>query len=119
MATYSLEFKSNALKQLLPPFNLSIKELSEKEGIPLGTLYNWRQIKIQNGVAMPSTKSKNTDSWSSEQKLAVVVETYAMNTEELNEYCRNKGLYLEQIKSWKKGSPVINVPPLNRLQPLL
>lgn len=103
MATYSSESKENALKQLLPPFNLSIKELSDKEGIPQATLYNWRQIKIQRGVAMPSTKSKTTDNWSAEQKLAAVVETYAMNMEELNKYCRSKGLYIGQIKSWKKS----------------
>lgn len=103
MSTYSPDFKSKVLKQMLPPNNLSIKELSDKEGIPKGTLYTWRQQQISRGIAMPSNKSSSPDAWSSEQKLAVVVETYSMNSEELNEYCRSRGLYSEQIKSWKKA----------------
>lgn len=103
MIKYSSEFKSNILKQLLPPSNLTIKELSEKEGIPEGTLYTWRHRYISKGTVMPSNRSSSADSWSAEQKLAVVVETYSMNTEELNEYCRSKGFYSDQIKSWKKA----------------
>lgn len=30
----------------------------------------------------------------------VVVKIFAVNEAELNEYCRKKGLYLEQIKAW-------------------
>lgn len=87
---------------MLPPVNLSIKELSDHSGIPQGTLYNWRQRQILKGIAMPSNKSPSSKAWTPEQKLAAVVETYAMNNEELNEYCRGKGLYSEQIKSWRK-----------------
>ena len=104
MAKYSSEFKQNVLKQLFPPNNLSIKQLSDKEGVPAGTLYNWRQRKIHQGVAMPSSKAKTSDNWTAEQKLAAVVETYAMNAEELNSYCRTKGLYPEIIKSWREAS---------------
>ena len=103
MSTYSQEFKSKILKQLLVPDNLSIRELSEKESVPEGTLYTWRHRNLSKGRAMPSKKTTSADSWSAEQKLAVVVETYSMNTEELNKYCRSKGLYSDQIKSWKKA----------------
>lgn len=102
MTTYSLEFKSKILKQLLPPDSLSIRELSEKEGVPEATLYTWRHRKISEGVIMPSNQSTSPGSWSADQKLAVVVETYSMNAEELNKHCRSKGLYSDQIKSWKK-----------------
>ena len=103
MATYSPEFKSKVLGQLLPPDNLSIRELSEKEGVPEATLYTWRHRKISEGIAMPSNKTTSPDNWSAEQKLAVVVETYSMNAEESNVYCRSKGLYSNQIKSWKRS----------------
>jgi uncharacterized coiled-coil DUF342 family protein len=52
---------------------------------------------------MPSNKSTSPDNWSADQKFAVVVETYSLNAEELNEYCRSKGLYSDQVKSWKKS----------------
>src|SRR5690554_1957353 len=39
-----------------------------------------------------------------EAKLAVVIETGSMNEAELSEYCRAKGLYVEQVKAWKADS---------------
>lgn len=103
MSKYSAELKSKVLRQLLPPDSLSVKELSEKEGIPQGTLYTWREKELSMGVAMSTEKSVAVKSWSAEQKLAVVVETYSMNAAELGEYCRSKGLYPDQVKSWKKS----------------
>ena len=77
MATYSPEFKTKVILQLLPPNNLSIKEVSQLESVPEGTLYNWRQRHITSkGISMPNNKSTSPDSWSPEQKLAAVVETY-------------------------------------------
>ena len=52
---------------------------------------------------MPKNKSTSPESWSPEQKLAAVVETYSMNNEEINEYCRCKGLYSEQLRAWKQA----------------
>lgn len=103
MKKYSPEFKAKVLKQLLPPDNLSIKVLSEKESVSRGTLYNWRQQQLSKGIAMPSNTPSAPESWTAEQKLAVVVETYSMNTEELNAYCRSKGLYSDQVSSWRKA----------------
>lgn len=38
---------------------------------------------------------------STQDKFLVVVETVSMNETELAEYARKKGLYVEQIRSWK------------------
>jgi len=34
----------------------------------------------------------------------VVIETAALNEEELAEYCRRKGLYVEQIARWREAT---------------
>jgi hypothetical protein len=44
---------------------------------------------------------RNPEKWSSADKFAVVVETAAMNEAERGEYCRQKGLYAEQIAAWR------------------
>lgn len=44
---------------------------------------------------------KNAEDWSSEDKFAVVLETASLNAAELAEYCRRKGLFAEQIATWK------------------
>ena len=36
--------------------------------------------------------------------MAVVIETAALNEEELAEYCRRKGLYVEQVMGWREAA---------------
>tara|TARA_Y100001968_G_scaffold323949_1_gene362430 strand:+ start:373 stop:693 length:321 start_codon:yes stop_codon:yes gene_type:complete len=38
-----------------------------------------------------------------EQKFSVVVATASLTEVELNEYCRPKGLYPDQVRQWKSG----------------
>lgn len=42
------------------------------------------------------------DKWSPQDKFQIVIETFTLTEVEIAEYCRTKGIYLEQIKSWKK-----------------
>ncbi len=75
----SVERKEAVSSKLLPPNNLSVSDVSKQEGLGESTLYNW----------------------SSELKFISVVATSNMNAEELSQYCRENGLYIEQIKYWK------------------
>jgi transposase len=101
MSHYSAERKEVILKQLLPPHNRTVTEVSAHEGISTATLYNWRNKAKLEGVPVPG-RSKSSEDWSGEAKLAVVVETIALSESELSEYCRQKGLYPEQVKTWKQ-----------------
>ena len=47
-------------------------------------------------------QTKNTEQWSAETKLAVIVETATFSESELSTYCREKGLFVEQVKRWKQ-----------------
>lgn len=100
MPRYSDERKAAVLKKMLPPHNRSVTEVAESEGISQGTLYNWRSQAKQQGAPVPGS-GKTSDNWSAEAKLAVVIETAALSETELSEYCRQKGLYSEQVKEWK------------------
>ena len=44
------------------------------------------------------------DNWKGQDKLAVVIETAALNESELGEYCEKKGLYPEQVYRWKEAA---------------
>lgn len=103
MPRYSEERKQAVLSKLLPPLNMTVAEVSRVEGIGLQTLYNWRSKAKLQGRPVPGNKP-TPDQWSPETKLAVVIETGSMNEAELSEYCRAKGLYVEQVKAWKADS---------------
>ncbi|GFZ84732.1 hypothetical protein GCM10011403_30140 [Pseudohongiella nitratireducens] len=104
MARFSQERKEAVLSRLLPPYNMTVSDLAKVEGISEATLYNWRKQARLRGRAVPGPKPNNTDQWSAEAKLATVIETATMSEAQLNEYCRQKGLFVEQVKAWKEAS---------------
>lgn len=76
-------------------------EVARAEGISEQTLYNWRNQAKEQGQPVPG-KTSSTEDWSAETKLAVVTETAILSAVELGRYCREKGLYSEQVERWKQ-----------------
>jgi transposase-like protein len=103
MPRYSIERKVAVLDKLLPPHNLSIPEVSSQEGISTACLYNWLKQARTEGRPVPGSRKSTPEDWSSQDKFAVVLETASLNSQELSEYCRSKGLYSEQIERWKQA----------------
>lgn len=100
MSRYSAERKESVIQKMMPPQNIPISRLAEETGISAVTLYNWRKQARLEGVAVPAD-GKNPEKWSSEDKFAIVLEAASLNEAELAEYCREKGLYAEQIEAWR------------------
>ena len=59
---------------------------------------------------------KNAAEWSSADKFGVVLETASFNEAELAQYCRSKGLFVEQVSQWREVCQQANAAPseLNR-----
>lgn len=103
MPRYSQGFQERAVQMMMPPNARSVAEVSRETGVSEQTLYNWRNRVRNQGIAVPADP-KNPDQWSGESKLGVVIETAALNEEELAAYCRRKGLYVEQIRRWRESA---------------
>ena len=100
MTHYSEEFRASVAARLLPPNNARITDIVKETGVPRDTLYDWRaRYRKKQGISPSYCKSSNQ--YSAEDKVAVIIETATLNETELSEYCRCKGLYPVQIKSWK------------------
>ena len=97
------ERKHAILRKLLPPHNLSVAELARQEGIHTSTLYVWRNKARSNGVSVPGN-THQSEQWSAEAKLATVIATAVLSEAELSHYCRDKGLYPEQVRSWRNAA---------------
>lgn len=104
---YSLERKEAVLKKMLPPNNRSIAALAKEEGISDATLYNWRQQARNEGRLMPDADN-TPEGWASRDKFAAVMETAAMSEAEIAEYCRQRGLYPEQLGAWRTACEQAN-----------
>lgn len=101
----------------MPPQNKPVSELARESGITEQPLYTWRRQLRNQGTPVPGS-GKNAEEWTSEDKFAVVLETAALNAAALAEYCRRKGLYVEQIAAWKAACMSANASlvPLTREQ---
>ena len=99
----------------MPPENKPVSELAKENGISEQTLYTWRRNLKSQGVPVPGN-GKNAVEWSSADKFGVVLETARMNEAELAEYCRSKGLFVEQVADWREVCLQANAAPaeLNR-----
>ena len=101
MSRYSMELKGSLLKRMMPPLSRSVAELSRETGITETTLYHWRNAARKSGAVMPGGGRNQADEWDSASKFAVVLESASLNEAALAEYCRAKGLFIEQVRAWR------------------
>ena len=102
MKQYAIERKDAVIKRMMPPENTPVPVLVEETVISKVTLYDWRKQARAKGLVVPGD-GRNPESWSPEDKFAVVLQTATMSEAELSEYCRKKGLFAEQIATWKEN----------------
>ena len=104
---YPAKRKAAILQKMLPPNNQPIAQLATEEVIAQGTLYSWRAAARAKGQLMPDGDT-TPQGWVSADKFAAVLETTAFNESELLSYCREKGLYPQQIKAWRAACEQAN-----------
>ena len=94
------EMKAEILKRLVAPNNESVSSISKETGIRKARLYEWRK-KEKERLGVLEKDNLSSSKYTSEEKFIIVMETFGMTEREIGEYCRVKGLYLEEIKAWK------------------
>lgn len=100
MVKYSEEFKYSIMMKMMPPQNHSVSEIARETGLSEGTLHKWRKQARAKGLAVPGGEME-VERWSPQDKFLIVVETTSLSEIELAEYCRSKGLYVEQVQAWR------------------
>ena len=103
MTTYPEEFKAKIIAQMLPPHNRHIPDLACETGIPQDTLYNWRIKQQRRTEAVVTKTTAEPDRLSSQDKFHLVVESAALNEQELGEFCRRRSVFPEQLTSWREA----------------
>ena len=96
MLVYSKEKMEHALSLMAPPHSLTVAEVARRTGVKEKTLYNWRTKARIAGSARPGD-------WKPEDRFAMVVETLGLTESERAEYCRRKGVFVEQLLQWRSA----------------
>lgn len=102
MTRYSAEFKEQMVRKMMPPNNQSVASIHRETGISSPSLYAWKRHFQEKGYVVPA-KTSPPDGWDNRAKLAAVIETALMNEAERSTYCRERGLYVEQLDRWKSA----------------
>jgi transposase-like protein len=100
MTKYSAELKEQMVRRMMPPTNQSVAAIRRETGISAPTLYAWKRQFRDQGHLVPS-KPGAADQWDGKAKLTAVIHTALMNEVERAAYCREHGLYAEQLDAWK------------------
>jgi transposase-like protein len=111
MRPYSEAVKADVRRRMSPPNRQSVVEIARELGIHAITLYKWRKAWRLQGEVVPATE-KEAESWSAADKFTVVLEPAGLNATELGGYCRERGLYPEQVDRWRKAAQDANAQPL-------
>ena len=104
MARYSETYKTAIINRILSPEKPSIRSVARENDIPIGTVLNClkqRNISVEMTTEQKDTQTMIEDNTLSEQ-FTMILETASMTPEELNAYCRQKGIYPSDIEVWKQ-----------------
>ena len=115
MRRYSEAVKADVRRRMSPPQRQSVAQISAELGIHVVTLYNWRKAWRLQGEVVPAS-DKDPDGWSAADKFTVVLETAGLNATELSAYCRERGLYPEQVDRWRQAAQDANEKPVLTLK---
>ena len=111
MRPYSEAVKADVRRRMSPPNRQNVVDIAQELGIHSATLYKWRKAWRLQGEVVPASE-KEAESWSAADKFTVVLETAGLNATELGGYCRERGLYPEQVDRWRKAAQDANAQPL-------
>ena len=115
MRRYSEAVKADVRRRMSPPQRQSVALISEELGIHVMTLYKWRKTWRLQGEVVPASE-REPEGWSAADKFTVVLETAGLNATELSAYCRERGLYPEQVERWRQASQDANEKPVLTLR---
>jgi transposase-like protein len=115
MRRYSEAVKADVRRRMSPPQRQSVAQISTELGIHVVTLYNWRKAWRLQGEVVPASE-KDPEGWGATDKFTVVLETAGLNATELSAYCRERGLYPEQVERWRQASQDANEKPVLTLK---
>ena len=98
-----------------PPMRQNVSQISAELGIHVVTLYNWRKAWRLQGEVVPASE-KDPEGWGATDKFTVVLETAGLNATELSVYCRERGLFPEEVSRWRQTAQDANQTPVLTLK---
>ena len=111
MRPYSEAVRADVRRRMGPPHRQSVADIAQELGIHVITLYKWRKTWRLQGEVVPATQ-KDPEGWGPADKFTGVLETAGLNSTEPAAYCRERGLFPEQVDRWRQAAQDAGAQPL-------
>jgi len=99
---YEKASRAAVRKRMSLPNRESVAQIARVTGITDQTLYSWRRSCQLQGDLDPAP-GKTAEQWSTAAKFAVELQTTGLNGTELGAFCRDRGLYPQQVARWRQA----------------
>ncbi|SPK77251.1 transposase (fragment) (plasmid) [Cupriavidus taiwanensis] len=96
MARSGQAFKDRAVARLLPPESAVVEVVSRELGVAVATLERWRA----DAMSMPARER----AWTAAATFEVVLATAAMDEASKNAWCRENGVYPQELEQWRTAA---------------
>lgn len=96
LARYGQAFKDRAVARLLPPESASLEAVAREVGVSADTLERWRS----QALAQPAQQR----TWTAAARLEAVITTAALDEAARNAWCREHGVYPQQLAQWRSSA---------------
>ena len=90
------------MARLLPPESSAGDVVSREVGVSVATLERWRADALANGPG--ERRGGGGQRWTPAARLEAVIATAAMDEAARSAWCREHGLYLADLDSWKQDA---------------
>ena len=100
---YSIQIRNAVLKKVLQKSKTHDK-IALEFGIGRSTIGKWLREYRQNGKINLNSKEKRPKEWTAQERIAALMETGSMNTDDRAAWCRKKGIFTHNLDQWKKDA---------------
>lgn len=101
MGIYSTAFIEQALKKAYSRGDQTIMSVAADLNMSHHALRYWMKKKSALAGNPTSEKEKRPSDWTTEEQLQALHESYALSGEQLQAWCRERGLFPHNLTSWK------------------
>ena len=84
------------MARLLPPQSASVDEVAREVGVGAQTLERWRS----DALSMPARER----AWTAPARMEAVIATAAMDEAARSAWCREHGVYAQQLAQWRENA---------------
>ncbi len=98
---YTQAFIEQAVVKLHSRGPRTVREVALEMNVSYHTAKNWMKRRPPEKAGMSPGKEKRPQDWSAQEQLLALQETHVLSGEPLQAWCRERGLFVHHLTSWK------------------